>query len=201
MLTSDCFKELCMLSQTSKAKEVRKYYLAIEKLIKEYHHYIEEQMQKKIKLLETNQKPKVNTFGGIIYFFKALNQVKIKELGEMYLIKLGKTSDQKNRFNTYNSGNANDIEPLFFIEVDDIDATESCIKNLIKKYQYRKHKEIYQISIDLLKLVFADCRDLVKGFKNYEKNNDSNTVQKNFRKIKEMRKNKNDILLVLEKKF
>ena len=30
-LTPDCFKELCMISQTKKAKEVRKYYLSIEK--------------------------------------------------------------------------------------------------------------------------------------------------------------------------
>ena len=34
MLTPDCFKELCMLSQTEKAKGVRKYYIVAEGLLR-----------------------------------------------------------------------------------------------------------------------------------------------------------------------
>lgn len=82
MITPDCFKQLCMISQTPKAKEVRQYYLSIEKLIKKYHTYIEEQLRKKINALEQNQKPKVNVEGGVIYFFKALNNITEGELGE-----------------------------------------------------------------------------------------------------------------------
>ena len=33
-ITPDCFERLCTISQTSKAKEVRRYYLSIEKSIK-----------------------------------------------------------------------------------------------------------------------------------------------------------------------
>ncbi len=195
MLTSDCFKELCMLSQTAKAKEVRKYYLSIEKLIKKYHTYIEEKLYEKINLLETNQKPKTDIKGGVIYFFKALNQVKINEL-EKDLFKIGKTKNKKNRFNTYNSGNANDIEPLFILEVSDIDKVEACIKNLLRDFQYRKFKEIYQISVDALKLVFADCDNLVSGFKKYMNKNDPEIVNKNFRK---MRNSENGLVLLFEK--
>ena len=35
MLTPDCFKELCMLSQTEKAKGVQKYYIVVEGLLKD----------------------------------------------------------------------------------------------------------------------------------------------------------------------
>jgi hypothetical protein len=103
-------------------------------------------MYKKIGLLEKNQKPKVNiqgvagsplsVQGGVIYILKALNT-------NVTLYKLGKTSNLKNRLNTYNSGNANDIEPFFIIPVNDIDAVESCIKSLCKKYQYSSKKFIF----------------------------------------------------------
>lgn len=190
-ITPDCFKRLCMLSKTSRADKVRSYYLSIEKLIRKYHHYIEEKLQKKIKLLEANQKPKVNIEGGVVYFFKALNQIDDEDL-----YKLGKTTNKKNRFNTYNSGNANDIEPLFIIEVDDIDTVEGCIKNILKKYQYRKYKEIYKISVDALKMVFVNCDDLVRGFKKYMKNNGQKMLKVNAKK---MRHSKYGLILSFQK--
>jgi hypothetical protein len=80
---------------------------------------------------------------------------------DVTLYKLGKTANLKNRLNTYNSGNANDVEPFFIIPVNDIDAVESCIKNLCKKYQYRKYKEVYEIDIDVLKEIMSDCNEFV----------------------------------------
>lgn len=195
-ITPDCFKELCMLSQTPKAKEVRLYYLSIEKLIKKYFHYIQEKLYKKINLLEKNQKPKINIKGGIIYFFRALNNIKINDL-EDDLYKIGKTKNKIKRFKTYNSGNTNDIEPLFILEVDDIDKVEKCIKNLLQEYQYRKFKEIYQINIDALKTVFSNCDKLVKGFKNYMERNNPKVVDKN---LKKMRHSEYGLVLFFEKK-
>lgn len=182
-LTPDCFKELCMISQTKKAKLVRYYYLSLEKLIKKYHSYIKEKLYEKINLLENNQKPKINIRGGVIYFFRALNDIKLNDLEED-LYKIGKSKNIKKRFDVYNSGNANNIEPLFILEVDDIDKVESCIKNLLKEYQYRKYKEIYQINIDALKLVFVNCDNLVNSFKNYMKNTDSRITNDKFKKMR-----------------
>ena len=195
LITPDCFKELCMLSQTSKAKEVRQYYISIEKIIRQYHKYIQEKLYRKINLLEINQKPKFNIDGGIIYFFKALNNIKIDD-AEEDLYKIGKTSNKKKRFNTYNSSNANDIEPLFIIEVDDIDSVENCIKNLIKEYQYRKNKEIFRIDVNTLKFVFSKCNSLVKGFKNYIDKNHPKIVDKN---LKKMRHSNHGLVLLFDK--
>ena len=47
LITPNCFKELCMISQTKKAKEVRKYFIELEKLIKRYFETIKENMLKK----------------------------------------------------------------------------------------------------------------------------------------------------------
>ena len=40
MLTPDCFKELCMISQTDKAKGVRKYYIIVEGLLRDHFEEI-----------------------------------------------------------------------------------------------------------------------------------------------------------------
>lgn len=194
-ITPDCFKELCMLSQTAKAKEVRRYYLSIEKLVKKYNQYIQEKLYKINNALEINQKPKININGGILYFFKVSNQDDICDNDEIIeiLLKIGRTNNKKKRFQAYNTGNADDVEPLFILEVDDIVKTEKCIKNLIGDFQYRKKKEIYKITIDILKEVFGKCDELVHGFKKYIKNTDQKTVNKSF---KNMRHSNNGIYLV-----
>jgi phage anti-repressor protein len=154
LITPNCFKEICMISQSQNAKEVRKYFLSMEKLIKQYFELIKKEMYKKIGILENNQKPKVNISGGVIYILKALNS-------DVTLYKLGKTENLKNRLNTYNSGNANDVEPLFILQVNDIDSVEICVKQACKKYQYRKYKEVYEIDIDVFKEVISTCNEVV----------------------------------------
>ena len=52
------------------------------------------------------------------------------------MYKLGNTDNMKKRLRTYNTGNANNIEPLFVIKVDNIKMVEECIKNIASEYQY-----------------------------------------------------------------
>ena len=153
LITPNCFKELCMVSNTKKAKEVRKYFIEMEKLIKKYYELIKEEMYKKIGILETNQKPKTEIKGGIIYILRALNS-------DTTLYKLGKTEDLKKRLNTYNTGNANDIEPLFILPVNDVDNVETCIKKICKLYKYRKYKEV----IIYYFIIFISLSSLKKGY-------------------------------------
>jgi hypothetical protein len=82
---------------------------------------------------------------------------------------MGKTKNIDHRMANYNTGNANNLEPLFILEVDDIDRVEDCIKNLVKQYQYRQYKEVYQIDIDLLKRACIECDELINGFEKYAK--------------------------------
>lgn len=182
-VSADCFKGLCMLSRSKKAREVRGYYLIIEALLSEYHKDIENNLYRKLNMLEYNQKPKINIKSGLIYFFKALNYIKLSNLEEE-LYKLGKTKNVKKRFVNYGSGTVNDIEPLFILEVDDIDKVEKCIKNLLTEYQYRKRKEIYQINLNALKTVFVNCSTLVKGFERYMDKIHPKTTDRQIKKMK-----------------
>jgi phage anti-repressor protein len=156
-ITPNCFRELCMLSQSTKAKLVRKYFIEMENIVKRYHANIKLEMEKTIGLLEANQKPKVISNGGEIYILKALNT-------NTTLYKLGKTADLKHRLNTYNSGNANEIEPLFRLKVSNIQAVEDCVKGLCKKYQYRKYKEVYKIDFNILKKIMKKCSNVYNQF-------------------------------------
>jgi phage anti-repressor protein len=150
MITPNCFKELCMISQTPKAKEVRKYFLEVERLIKKYNEDIKFALLKQIGLLKTNQKPKVDVGGGMVYILLAMNT-------DVTAYKIGRSDGLKERLSTYNSGNANDVEPLFMMRVKDLHQVEGCLKNILKKYQYRKRKEIYEIDLDVLKELMTGC--------------------------------------------
>lgn len=178
MITSNCFKHLSMMGKTEQANMVRMYFIELEQIVKKYNNYIKEKLYKKIGLLEYNQKPKINNKKGVLYVINAQNS-------DETLYKLGKSHDIKKRLNTYNSENANNIEPLFIIEVDDVDKVERCIKALVKEYQYRKYKEIYKIDYNFLKKIIEKCVDVTNQLaKDYEKN--EKTYSKKMSRIKKI---------------
>lgn len=167
MLTPDAVKLLCMRSRAAKADQVRNYYLQLEKLIDKYKNHIIASMDQKINALKNNQKPKVNINKGVIYIIKA------SENESLY--KIGRTMNLKNRLNTYNSSKGDGIIPILVYETDDILAVENCVKALLKKYQYRKYKEIYEADADFIKESIRLCD---------EANNCLNLISKNKSKIK-----------------
>ena len=154
LLTVKCFKLLCMQSRTKKAVEVREYFYALEEFIDKYKNYIIEGLKDKIEKLENNQKPKVNPSKGVIYI--------IQTSDDMTLYKIGKTQNLKNRLLKYNTDKKDDIIPIYIYESEDIDAVEKCIKAFMKKYQYRKYKEVYQVNIDIIKQFINKCGDIAE---------------------------------------
>ena len=137
------------MSKTKKAYEVRNYFIQVEKLVDKYKNYIIEGLKDKVQQLENNQKPKINPTKGIVYIIQAADGVGF--------YKIGKTANKKARLQNYNTDKANDISFLYEYEADDIHEVEKCIKKYGKKYQYRKHKEIYKVNINTLKDLIADC--------------------------------------------
>lgn len=99
--------------------------------------------------------------------------------------------------NTYNSGNANDIEPVFVLPVDDIDGVEKCIKNACKKFQYRKYKEVYEINLDVLKDVLEKCESLVDSLTRHLI--DKKHKKKFGKKIKTMKNSNNKYFAYVSK--
>jgi len=151
-LTPEAAKKICLSTNSKKGGQVQQYFLDLEVALYKYKNYIIDGMEKKIKQLENNQKPKINSNKKIIYVFKALNT-------DLTLYRIGKTINSKTRFSKHNSPMANDLEVLFQYETENIDQVESCIKAQMKKAQYRKYKEIYEVDLDIIKKSLKNCDD------------------------------------------
>jgi len=139
-----------MMSRTKKAEEVRTYFIEIEKLMNKYKNYIIESLDKKIGILENNQKPISNDKNGIIYVLKTDHDI-------INLYKLGKTKKFKERIRTHNSSHIDNVDIVHIYESNYIDEVEKCLKNVLSTKQYRKRKEFYQIDLDVLKELINTC--------------------------------------------
>ena len=154
-ITVNCFKKICQLTKSKMGNQVRDYFIIVESLLNKYKDYIINGMQEKITKLEKDQKPKVNPESGVIYIFKTAN------ITENSLYKIGRTKDLKKRLQSHQSPLAHDIEVLFYYESNNIIEIENCIKALMKKYQYRKYKEVYKINIDIIKSLVENCDKII----------------------------------------
>jgi len=149
-LTPEASKKICLSTNSKMGGLVQQYFLDLEVALYKYKNYIIDGMNMKIQQLENNQKPKINENKKIIYVFRALNT-------DLTLYKIGKTINSKTRFSKHNSPMANDLEILFQYETDNIDQVEKCVKVFMKKAQYRKYKEIYQVDLDIIKKTIKNC--------------------------------------------
>ena len=172
MLTPDCFKELCMLSKSEKAKGVRKYYIIAEGLLRDHFEILINNLNKELGLIKNNIKKPIEVIGGHIYILKAQNTTQ----KDMY--KLGNSDNMKKRLRTYNTGNANNIEPLFVIKVDNIKMVEGCIKNIANEYQYKKTKEVYNIDFKFLQKLCIKCKNFIDQLTKEFVKNKNNTKTK-----------------------
>ena len=159
LLTPNCFKKICQLTKSKKGDEVREYFIKVEETLFKYKNYIIEGLEEKIKKLEQNQKPKVYPKRGVIYVFETPNSP------QNSLYKIGKTKDLKQRLKSHQSPLSHDINILYYFETEDIDSIEKCAKTFMKKYQYRKYKEVYQVNIDIIKDVISSCGKIPENIK------------------------------------
>ena len=151
MISIDCFKMICQSTKSKKGKEVRRYFIDVEKLLNKYKSYIIEGLEDKVKLLQKNRKPKINPQKGVIYVFRT------PDTPENNLYKIGRTIDLKKRLQSHSSGLSEDIDVLFIQEVNDVNKIEKCAKEAMKKFQYRKYKEVYQVNLDVIKFIIKNC--------------------------------------------
>lgn len=173
-LTPEASKKICLSTKSKLGPKIQQYFLDLEFALYKYKNYIIEGMNKKIIQLENNIKPKINPTKKIIYVFRALNT-------DLTLYKIGRTLNSKSRFVSHNSPLANDIEVIFQYETEDIIQVEMCLKAKMKKAQYRKYKEIYQVDLDIIKETIKDCDDEIK--KTNKKIETANKKQKGGKEI------------------
>lgn len=151
LLTPTCFKRLAMMSRTTKAEEVREYFLKIEMHLDKYKNHIINSMNKKIELYEKELKPQpeIKT-EGVIYVLKTNENIE-------NVYKIGRTKDFQSRLKTHQSSHPEKLEIAYVYETENIEYVEKCLKDLLKDKAYRKRKEFYEVDPDILKMLIFQC--------------------------------------------
>lgn len=141
-ITLDTFEKICMMSKAKKANNVRDYFITLRKFIQYYKDNI-------ANMIIKNGKLEINKYVYIILVNKGKN-----------IFKFGKTNDIRNRLKNYQTGQ--DVHPdiKFIMLVKDNSFVENCVKDLIKKYEYKHNQEIYKINIDIMKDKIFKCAQL-----------------------------------------
>ena len=155
LLTPDCFKRLCMRSRSKRAEEVRTYFISLESLLVRYKSVLLKGMDEEIKQLESSIRPKdITDSAGYIYVIKA-------SLEKDSVFKIGRTKDLNKRLATYSTGTIDGVDTIYKFRTDSHKKTEACLKLMLKEYQLRKYKEVYQANIDMIKTIIQKCDDTV----------------------------------------
>ena len=131
MLTTDCFKQICMQSRSKKADQVRLYFLEVERVLLKHREDMVRGMEMRMEAMANNQKPgkKGRTpTSGFIYVFRASDR-------NTNVYKLGRVVSWK-RIKDHESSHADDIDVLFVYETTDIKAVETCAKAFLRDKQY-----------------------------------------------------------------
>ena len=137
LVTTNCFKRICLKTKSVMSDKIVDYYLALENLLVEYQKYIISELIKENKLLKNDLNNDIFPIGGLIY---------IIDLGNNYY-KLGMTADLNARKKVYDTGTIHGSKIVFWFETDDMKSVEHCVKGLLIKYAIKKKKEVYFIEL------------------------------------------------------
>lgn len=171
LLTEDCFKMMCMRSNTKKADKIRYYYLTLEKLVKIYQDKIIENQKKKIDQLTNNLTKNKFPVKGAIY---------VIAIDDGY--KIGKTKNLNKRYELYKNAHKDNPKIKFVFYTNDINRLEKCIKNILTYEEYRDRKEFYVLEMTDIILAIKDCNNLITHFKceSCKKTNKINDLKKHI---------------------
>jgi phage anti-repressor protein len=187
LLTSDCLKTMMMSINTNKAKQIRRYYLELEKVFKLYSNYQsqlrererEQQLLESKKLIEEKDKFISEKEQQLAIFKKRDERISFlienvrtfKDKEYVYIstsdyysshnqFKIGITSNLKSRLSSYNTGHAiGDMMYYCFIrKCFNSSIVEKRLTHLLSNFQSKKQKEFYILHYSLLeKIVSMIC--------------------------------------------
>lgn len=166
IVSPDCFKESLMIMNTSRAKQIRKYYVQIEKLFKQYMKYCDEykdaQLQQTQKELEEAKKSS-EAFKMIIInkaTFKCDQYVYIatsRNYAKQNVFKVGMTKMLEKRMTGYQTGRVSDdkFAYMYIMKCVDAKTLEQLIFTRLEPFRYEDSRELFQIHFETLKSILC----------------------------------------------
>jgi phage anti-repressor protein len=171
VLSSDCFKELCLFVNTKKSKEIKHYFLELEKIFKFYNKYILKYNQiklEKTKLIKNTYIDK-SLIRSKEWLYLVSNQAKARE----NIFKFGFTTSKQTRLSTYNTGTV-EADRLFYCELYECynaKSLEKRVENLLKNFKIPNESEMYQLNFNafdmLLKTICTNDNNSVNSINSF----------------------------------
>jgi phage anti-repressor protein len=171
-LSPDCFKESLMLMQTPRSKEIRKYYIQLEKVFKEYLRYQSDYQASQTAQIASELEIEKNR--NTLLMASAIDYNRHDKKEYLYIatnaryasqnnFKIGKTQDLKQRLSAYNTSH-NKREPYYYTFVSgplfDAKTVEHIIKHILVKFRNSETNELYVIEYEFLeKMVKRICQN------------------------------------------
>jgi hypothetical protein len=144
------------MSKAKNAEMIRTYFIEVESLFLRHKDQLIEGLQRDVERLEYNQKPKYavnkenNYDVGYIYVFRASTE-------KNDIVRIGRTRNLRKRLQSHFSSHADDPNVLFVYKTENVSAVEECIHTFVKKHQYRKRKEVYEVDLEYVKKIVGRC--------------------------------------------
>ena len=179
MLSVDCFKLLCMNSHTDLSKQVRRYFMIMEAIAKEYmSDKFNAQQQLAIqdavneatkvakaenaRLLKQLTKNPFDPNAECVYIIKTAILTDDREI-----YKIGRTTNMKQRESVYNTHNADKVVNVYEKNCADSKTVEFMFKRFMKEYSYTDREEYFGAPLSLLIRVFEMCIESVHNIRPY----------------------------------
>lgn len=179
VITSKCFKEYCMRSQTKKGEMVRDYFYKLDEMFKKFHlKYIDDSDKERQKLLN-NQKKKdsrITTNPGIYIWGRANDDI----------YKIGHSRNIYRRLSQHDNTNADKISIKIIVYTKSHKNFESLLKMHLEPYLYRG--EFYKCSLEHLEKTVDNVVNYMRVHFNH--NITSSSIVKFFEKNKTRSKTK-----------
>ena len=172
ILSPDCFKQSLMMLRTDKSKEIRKYYIELEKIFNFYLQYQNKYQELKnleiIKQLEEEKEKNKLILEFTINKNPMLKQEKVyavttKLYASQNIIKVGRTVNKLvSRLSSYNTGKipSDKYEIIWSFDCVDSKSFESYLFLILKFFKISNCNEMYKINFDLFtKLMNIACNN------------------------------------------
>ena len=149
IISPDCFKQSLMLLKTAKSKEIKKYYIELERIFKLYLEYQNkyrkfelENKNKELENKELESKKKVEiTLRDSFNKRCVVYLIKVKIDNEI-IYKFGYTDDIVTRLRTHKNKISDDIELIYCIESKDNKMLEKLLIDYLEQYKFRIKRTI-----------------------------------------------------------
>jgi predicted GIY-YIG superfamily endonuclease len=142
-----------MMTRSKQGDTVRSYFIDVENLYIKYRDLVMNGIEEELQGIKKAEQPKFIPNKGYIYIIKASDK-------NDSVYKIGRSKDLKSRLVTYQTGKTEDIKVMYVYRTDDLKEVEGCVKAWVKRFQYRKFKEVYQVDLNILKDVITKCANV-----------------------------------------